>query len=126
MFSTYKELIDYAKSQKRIKETKSKIYLEQHHIIPKHMGGTDDESNLVLLTVAEHVQAHYLLALENPEYFYKNIQSAWWIIRKRSKFSEEKVKYLEKLLNDPNCEEKCQELKRRKYRYKYMKKKHTK
>ena len=29
-----------------------------HHIIPKHMGGTDDPSNLVELTVAEHAQAH--------------------------------------------------------------------
>jgi hypothetical protein len=29
-----------------------------HHIIPKHMGGTDDPSNLIELTVAEHAQAH--------------------------------------------------------------------
>jgi hypothetical protein len=29
-----------------------------HHIIPKHMGGTDEPSNLVELTVAEHAQAH--------------------------------------------------------------------
>lgn len=29
-----------------------------HHIIPKHMGGTDDPSNLVKLTIAEHAEAH--------------------------------------------------------------------
>lgn len=29
-----------------------------HHIIPKHMGGTEDPSNLVELTVAEHAEAH--------------------------------------------------------------------
>ncbi len=29
-----------------------------HHIIPKHMGGTDDPSNLVRLTLEEHAQAH--------------------------------------------------------------------
>lgn len=29
-----------------------------HHIIPKHMGGTDDPSNLVSLTVEEHAAAH--------------------------------------------------------------------
>jgi len=29
-----------------------------HHIIPKHMGGTDEESNLVELTVEEHAEAH--------------------------------------------------------------------
>ena len=30
----------------------------KHHIIPKHMGGTDDPDNLVELTVEEHQQAH--------------------------------------------------------------------
>jgi len=32
-----------------------------HHIIPKHMGGTDDPSNLVELTRAEHAAAHMKL-----------------------------------------------------------------
>jgi hypothetical protein len=32
-----------------------------HHIIPKHMGGTDDLSNLIELTVKEHAEAHRLL-----------------------------------------------------------------
>lgn len=34
---------------------------ELHHIVPKHMGGTDDESNLVLLSFKAHYIAHYLL-----------------------------------------------------------------
>ena len=29
-----------------------------HHIIPKHMGGTDDSDNLVELTIEEHAEAH--------------------------------------------------------------------
>lgn len=32
-----------------------------HHIVPKYMGGTDDLSNLVELTVEEHAEAHRLL-----------------------------------------------------------------
>jgi hypothetical protein len=32
-----------------------------HHIIPKHMGGTDDPSNLVELTIEEHAEAHRVL-----------------------------------------------------------------
>ena len=36
-----------------------------HHIIPKHMGGTDDPSNLVELTVREHAIAHLKLFEEH-------------------------------------------------------------
>ena len=32
--------------------------LHKHHIIPKHAGGTDESSNLVLLTIEEHAEAH--------------------------------------------------------------------
>ena len=37
----------------------------KHHIIPKHMGGTDDESNLVELTIEEHAEAHRKLYVEH-------------------------------------------------------------
>ena len=33
----------------------------KHHIIPKHIGGTDDPSNIVRLTVTEHAEAHRIL-----------------------------------------------------------------
>lgn len=33
----------------------------KHHIVPRHMGGTDDSSNLVELTVEEHAEAHRIL-----------------------------------------------------------------
>ena len=38
-----------------------KVYYHNHHIIPKHIGGTDDPSNLVKLTIEEHSEAHRLL-----------------------------------------------------------------
>jgi len=41
------------------------IYYHTHHIIPKHMGGTDDPSNLVKLTIEEHAQAHHDLYLKH-------------------------------------------------------------
>lgn len=43
-------------------------YYESHHIIPKSLGGSDDNSNLVLLTAKEHYIAHLLLYR-----YYKNI-----------------------------------------------------
>lgn len=33
----------------------------KHHIIPRHMGGSDEPSNLIELTVEEHADAHRLL-----------------------------------------------------------------
>ena len=36
-----------------------------HHIIPKYMGGTDDPSNLIELTVEEHALAHKKLYEEH-------------------------------------------------------------
>lgn len=35
--------------------------LHQHHILPKHMGGNDDDQNLTYLSVREHIVAHFLL-----------------------------------------------------------------
>lgn len=32
-----------------------------HHIIPRHMGGTNDPCNLIKLTVEEHAEAHRIL-----------------------------------------------------------------
>ena len=33
----------------------------KHHIVPRHMGGSDDASNLVELTIEEHAEAHRML-----------------------------------------------------------------
>ena len=32
-----------------------------HHIIPVHVGGSDDPSNRIMLTIPEHAEAHRLL-----------------------------------------------------------------
>lgn len=55
----YDNLIDRANKENRVR-TKD-TYYEQHHIIPKHAGGNNESSNLVLLTFREHILAHYLL-----------------------------------------------------------------
>ena len=55
----YNNLIN---TRKMLNRRKNKIeYFENHHIIPKCIGGSDDKENLVLLTAREHYIAHYLL-----------------------------------------------------------------
>ncbi len=39
-----------------------------HHILPRHMGGTDDPSNLIELTIEEHAKAHEKLYEEHGKY----------------------------------------------------------
>lgn len=51
-------------------------YHERHHIVPKCLGGTNEENNLIDLFAREHFEAHRLLALENPEN--NGLQYAWW------------------------------------------------
>ncbi len=41
-------------------------YSENHHIIPRCIGGSDDPENLVRLTPEEHYVAHQLLVKMNP------------------------------------------------------------
>lgn len=33
----------------------------KHHIVPKHMGGSDESSNIIELSITEHAEAHKLL-----------------------------------------------------------------
>lgn len=60
----YESIIQNAQLQNRKKLRKSNInykYYEKHHIIPKCLGGTNDDNNLVLLTAKEHYICHKLL-----------------------------------------------------------------
>ena len=63
---------------KCVLENRSKnngIYYELHHIVPKCLGGNNDDSNLVLFSGREHFLAHWLLAKIYPLNF--SIQCAW-------------------------------------------------
>lgn len=51
-------------------------YHERHHIVPKCMGGINDDDNLIDLFAREHFEAHRLLALENPDN--PSLTYAWW------------------------------------------------
>ena len=52
----YNQLIEHAKLNPPID------YNEEHHIVPKAEGGSDDKTNIVKLTGRQHYIAHLLLA----------------------------------------------------------------
>ena len=62
----YEELINSAKPR-GLDKTVLEGYYEMHHIKARCMGGEDIEDNLVLLTYKEHIIAHMLLFIINPE-----------------------------------------------------------
>ena len=47
---------------------KPNYYVEQHHILPKGLGGTNDKDNLVYLTPRAHFLSHWLLYKSFPCY----------------------------------------------------------
>lgn len=59
----YNKLIEY----RRHHPLTNSEYCERHHIIPKCMGGSDEQNNLVRLSGREHYIAHYLLAKAYPK-----------------------------------------------------------
>ena len=42
--------------------------LHRHHILPVRLGGTEEESNLVYLTIREHAEAHLKLYEEHGDF----------------------------------------------------------
>ena len=56
----YERIIDRAKNRELT------CYKERHHILPRCLGGTDENSNLVDLTPEEHYVCHQLLVKIHP------------------------------------------------------------
>ena len=56
----------YDKIIQRAKSRQLNEYCEKHHIIPRCLGGSDEENNLVTLTYREHFLCHKLLCKIYP------------------------------------------------------------
>ena len=57
----------------------------KHHIVPKHMGGSDESSNIIELTIEEHAQAHKELY---EQYGKNEDRLAWLMLTGQSKDPE--------------------------------------
>ena len=68
--------MDYSRQYNLIinkaKERVLEEYSETHHIIPKCLGGTNENTNLVELTPREHLICHRLLVKMYPSLSMKN------------------------------------------------------
>lgn len=63
------------------KRSDDQIY-EEHHIIPKSLGGSNDKSNLVLLTPKEHYLCHRLLPkmVVHKQHYQKMVYAMWCLV----------------------------------------------
>lgn len=64
-YQRYVKFIEFCKTSPK------EGYTERHHIVPKSLGGEDNEQNLVRLTAREHFIAHWMLWKA-----YRNVQMA--------------------------------------------------
>ena len=60
----------------------------KHHIIPRHIGGTDDPSNLIELTIENHAEAHLKLY---EQYGRIGDKVAWQMLSGRTVSEEDRI-----------------------------------
>lgn len=95
----YNNLIDNSRCRGLDKSKYSEYFLEKHHIIPHCLGGNDEDENLVLLTVREHIYAHLYLYYMNPKNTALELTLNWMIPSRKSKglISDEDIENRKKI-----------------------------
>lgn len=67
-------------------------YTEQHHVMPRCLGGLDDENNIVRLTGREHLLAHLLLVQIYPTN--EKLFAAAWLMSSLGRLSCKQYEWL--------------------------------
>lgn len=88
-YKIYNQLILRAKKENRKKG--EGVYYERHHIIPRCIGGTDDDDNLVLLTAREHFIVHKLLCEIHPND--NKLLYAYWMMSNKTQSENQQRLY---------------------------------
>jgi hypothetical protein len=65
-------------------------YCEKHHIIPRSIGGSNDDDNIARLTAKEHFVAHHLLIKCHIGKEKRKMQLAFWMMFKKSPLTSER------------------------------------
>ena len=85
-------------------QNKPEGYSEKHHVVPRCMGGSDEEDNLVHLTAKEHFIVHRLLCKMYPDV--AGLKKALWLfsnpynLEHRHKITSRQFEVLRKNLSD--------------------------
>jgi hypothetical protein len=69
-------------------------YTESHHIIPRSIGGTDEDINLVNLSAREHFLCHYILKKFTTGVSYKKMVSAFHFMSVTAKNHSSNNRYI--------------------------------
>lgn len=80
-YDEYNNIITFSKQDNRRKLERTHpqyVYYENHHIIPRSLGGEDEDDNLVLLTPEEHYKCHELLPQFTEGSERSKMLHAWW------------------------------------------------
>ncbi len=77
-YQEYYRIIEEVKLLGRLRE--DKIYYEKHHIIPRSLGGSNKNNNLILLTPEEHYLCHSLLPDFCDGSSYYSMVKAWHLM----------------------------------------------
>lgn len=99
MFLSNKYTNWYNKIISNAQDRKIDGYIENHHILPKSLGGTNEDNNLVSLTAREHFICHLLLTkMVNGQDKYKMIHAAMFMANHpiQRKISSRTYEYLRK------------------------------
>lgn len=117
-FNSYDELIKYYENVDKDIYLKNNVYLENHHIIPRGEGGTD-EDGLVYLPYEIHIKAHYLRGIELEAKgdilgAWKNYKSTYYCVMRLGNLNLKNREEFEKNLKEiVLAKQKCVDLKKK-------------
>lgn len=83
--NTYNNIVNHA----QLRILPDDVYTERHHIIPRSLGGSNDNTNLVTLTAREHYICHLLLTKMTTGLALRSMWHALWkIINQKTKHQQ--------------------------------------
>ena len=87
----YQRIYDEFIADRREKESSLTGYTENHHIIPRSLGGNNSKENLIRLTAQDHYFAHELLAKIHGG----GMSHALWMMTTCGKYKASRIRYEE-------------------------------